>query len=502
MYLDVQSPDWLRRMLAQRAPEWGMEVVRFDEPLWPHEARNRVVGGIDTDYVIFIDNDIIADQGWLDALVACADETGAGVVGPLYLWGDGVRPPKIHMAGGKLLEEKTPAGRHLVETHALFDSDPKEMGPRLRRQPCDFVEYHCTLLRTALVRDGTLLDPQIRCVHEHIDTALSVKRLGYPVIFEPASRVTYLAYSDYMLDELPFFKWRWSEAEADANIQAFCRKWDVINDDRSFGSVRQFVRAHVAQINPIRRLPESPADHRVVMRREELGQNRSDLLDLAQARGYRPKDLALIADAHHVAHVLMAGGYRPCGRPFINHLVGTACVLVRYDFRPDVVAAGLLHAAYTHSRPHPEGRQAGVDEIGNLLGGVGSPVERRVRAYTEREATWAEFLAQDAESLSTLSVPEAEIIAIAAANEIDMHLSGEFRYSGRKDEIKPAAMERIGSVCELLGVSGLAATLAQARSTSAAVPPALMTSRQSSYRVMRGKQSPVSMRSGAADRGK
>src|SRR5258708_32541579 len=70
MYLDVQSPVRLRETLARRSVEWGLEVVRFDEPLWPHEARNRVVDGIDTDYVVFIDNDVLVDEGWLDALVA------------------------------------------------------------------------------------------------------------------------------------------------------------------------------------------------------------------------------------------------------------------------------------------------------------------------------------------------------------------------------------------------------------------------------------------------
>src|SRR5215472_16752016 len=118
------------------------------------------------------------------------------------------------------------------------------------------------------------------------------------------------------------------------------------------------------------------------MRREELRQTRSDLLDLAIERGYRAKDLATIADAYHLAHVLMAGGYRPCGRPFVNHLVGAASVLVRYDFRAETVAACLLHAAYTHSRPHPDGPEAAVKALAEMLGGEGSAVEKTVRAYT------------------------------------------------------------------------------------------------------------------------
>ncbi|MEP7184112.1 MAG: glycosyltransferase family A protein, partial [Betaproteobacteria bacterium] len=71
IYVDVQSPGWLREALAKRSNEWGLEVVRFDEPLWPQEARRRVVGMIDTDYVVFIDNDVRVESGWLESLVAC-----------------------------------------------------------------------------------------------------------------------------------------------------------------------------------------------------------------------------------------------------------------------------------------------------------------------------------------------------------------------------------------------------------------------------------------------
>lgn len=33
VYLDVQSPDALRERLARRRDEWGLEVMRFDEPM-------------------------------------------------------------------------------------------------------------------------------------------------------------------------------------------------------------------------------------------------------------------------------------------------------------------------------------------------------------------------------------------------------------------------------------------------------------------------------------
>jgi GT2 family glycosyltransferase len=482
MYLDVQSPDWLRRQLAQRAPEWGLEVVRFDEALWPHEARKRVVGSIDTDYAIFIDNDVIVDPGWLDALIACADETGAGIVGPLYLWGDGVSPPRIHMAGGKLTETIAGDERVLVDDHLLSDADPLKVTESLRRSPCDFVEYHCMLIRASLLRDGTLLDTNFRCAHEHIDTALSVKRCGFPVLFEPAARVTYLGRADYLLADLPFFRRRWSRSEANANIDAFSRKWNVANDDRSFGGLRRFVRLHVAEVDPVRPRRPSSADRQIPMRREELRQTRSDLLDLAVERGYGANPLATIAEAYRVAHVLAAGDYRPCGRAFVNHLAGTASVLVRYDFRADSVASALLHSAYTNLLPQLEGRQCSASPVAELLGGEGTPIERRARAYSELTRAWSRA-GPEADLLSTLSVFAAEIMAIWAANEVDMMLSGEVRYSGRTDTLKPWIVQAMVQVCETLGVSGLSRTLVEAQQRHATAPPELMTHRHSSYRI-------------------
>ncbi len=96
--------------------------------------------------------------------------------------------------------------------------------------------------------------------------------------------------------------------------------------------------------------------------------------------------------------------------------------------------------------------------------------------------------------LATLSVFEAETIAIDAANELEMTLSGEIRYSGRTDAIGSAALRRIDHVCRTLGVTGLHDALALARAAGqASVPPGLGTGVQGSYRIARDKRSVVSM---------
>lgn len=492
VYLDVQSPAELREALAARARRGELEVVRFDEPLWPQQARQRIASGIDTDYVVFIDNDVIVGNGWLDALVACADETGAGVVGPLYLIGDGRSPARVHMAGGRLVESTTPEGRILNEAHIHIDADPAAVAPTLERRPCDFVEYHCMLIRAALLRDGTLLDPSICCVHEHIDTALGVGQRGHSVHVEPAARVTYLGLADYKLDEIAFYRERWSTAAAESSIDAFCRKWGVVDDARSFAGARQFVLDHVGQVDLIRPASLRREDHALACRPDELQQTRSGLIDAAIERGYSRNELALIANAYHVAHVLVDGGYRPCGRPFIAHLVGTASVLVRYGFRAGTVAAGLLHAAYTHCPAHRDGPAGAVKAVGAALGGQGSALERRVRAYAMRETGRARD-ALLAAPVGDLGMFDAEILAIDAANEIDMHLSGEVRYSGRADVMRDAVLDRTVQVCERLGVPGLGSTLQSIRAPGAPPPVEFVTRITGSYRIGPDRRSAVPM---------
>lgn len=491
IYLDIDSPAWLRRVFTSRAAEWGLEVVSMDGCLWPHQARVRIIESIATPYTVFIDNDVDVGPGWLEPLVACADATGAGIVGPLYLTGDGVQAARIHMAGGRLVRSHDPDGLVLDEAHVLANEDPRRVADQLRRQPCDFVEYHCMLIRTELLRAG-VLDPRITCVHEHIDTSLTAGRLGYETYIEPAARVSYLGDSDYLLEDLPIFRSRWQRADADASIAAFCRKWGVVDDERSFGGVRRFLADHVADVDPIRPALRDHPDHRVAMAAHELGQTRSALLDLAQERGYVRDELALLANAYHLSHILMDGGYRPCGRPFINHLVGTASVLVRYGFRAETVAAGLLHSAYTHCPADAAGGQPVGEAVCAALGGRGSPLERRVRAYTLREQHAPGADAEPAD-LSTLSVLEAEIIAMTAANELDMYLSGEFRHSGRTDTIPQRACEQIAEVCELLAVDGLYAALRREQQRAASIPAEFITGRPFSYRIGQDKRTAVPM---------
>jgi hypothetical protein len=483
IYAGGPIPSWLREILLRRAEEWRLEILEFDDMAWPNQIRKRVAPILDTPYVAFVDNDVWVAPGWLESLVACADETGAGIVCPLYLIGDPGTASKIHMAGGRLTVIKDASGTLLREESLLKDEDLTAAAPKLRRARCDFAEYHCALMRTELAKHATLFDERIVCVHEHIDAALTATQAGYPIYFEPAARVTYSPYETFRLSELATFRARWDPAAVDSSIKAFCAKWGVIDDWRSFGAIRVYMEAYPAQHDPLRPAAAASSAADRPMQSQELRQTLSGLFDLAQSRGFSQEEWDMVQVAYRLAMVLTNGVYRPCGRPFINHLVGTASVLVHYNFRSRVVGAGLLHAAYTHGSDAAAEAEANVERIDKLLGGKESRLEARVRAYTLRSSRWRRLMAS-ADWQLELSVEDAEILAMIAANEVDMHLSGEFRFSGRRDMETRDVGDLMTYACGMLGVPGLAETVRIEAQKLLQIAPKTDTSIRESFRLV------------------
>src|SRR5262249_51571195 len=62
---------------------------------------------------------------------------------------------------------------------------------------------------------------------------------------------------------------------------------------------------------------------------------------------YSKNDLSFIRDAYEVAMVLFSGRFQPSGRVFMAHVIGTASILAWLRLSPQVIAAGLVHNAYT-----------------------------------------------------------------------------------------------------------------------------------------------------------
>ena len=100
IYVDGKSPKRIASYLAEMAEAGKIRLLRKERFLTPNQARNIGVSEAMTEYVVFVDNDVVFTEGWLDALVDCADETGADIVAPLTCQGLPFHT-EIHHAGGQ-----------------------------------------------------------------------------------------------------------------------------------------------------------------------------------------------------------------------------------------------------------------------------------------------------------------------------------------------------------------------------------------------------------------
>lgn len=237
VYVDGASPAPVRRAIAAAAARHGFRVLRRRHYLSPNEARNLGLAAVDTPYVVFVDNDLHVRPGWLGALVQCAEQTGAWLVGPLYHQG---RPgaERIHMAGGVARIEERDGRRFLRESHHL-SAGALEDGIDLRRSPTELIEFHCLLARTQALRDLGGLDPRLLNTPEHVDLCLSANAAGGGIQLEPAAKVTYVGPGPLRLYDLPYFLLRWSDDWTRRSLAHFGRKWRLADDD-------PFLREHAA----------------------------------------------------------------------------------------------------------------------------------------------------------------------------------------------------------------------------------------------------------------
>jgi GT2 family glycosyltransferase len=229
VWVDGGSPARVARYLRKQASARGFKLLRTDRYLSPNEARNLAIEGVTTEYLVFVDNDVLVTPGWLDWLVSCADETRAWIVGPLTLIGqDGT--DLIHHAGGELGIQETEVGGRLTTERHFPDKRLRDVGPLERRRTAT-TEFHCVLVRSELFRQVGKLDELLLSMFEEIDLCLAASEAGGDIYFEPRAVVSYVPVPPFALSDLPYYLLRWSEDWNETSLRRFQEKWGLIADD-------------------------------------------------------------------------------------------------------------------------------------------------------------------------------------------------------------------------------------------------------------------------------
>ncbi len=226
IYLDGNSPPALASWLEEQSRERGFRLIRIDHYISQHGAYNIILPLITTKYVLFCDNDVTFSQGWNERLVKCAEETGAALVGPLFLEQMGTCT-QIHSAGCHIILKRE-KGRLVYNEHPILHHRPLHEAESLpERQETANIEYHAFLGRMDVLRSMNPFDPNLLSAREHSDLGLRLKAAGKISLIDKSCTVTYHVPPPLDPDDLPFYRTRWSEKWIGHSYASFSKKWGL-----------------------------------------------------------------------------------------------------------------------------------------------------------------------------------------------------------------------------------------------------------------------------------
>jgi GT2 family glycosyltransferase len=236
IYVDGKSPRSIRTYLEQQSKIHNFRLIRRNHYLFPNQARHLALPEVETPYVVFLDNDVEFKQGWLQALVNCAEETGAWLVGPLYCEGHlGKNGPTkdqvIHMAGGEAHFKTVGTKKRLYTAHKLLKQSLAKHQSNLKRQPTEMIEYHCVLMKTEAFETIGFPDIKLLTIAEHIDICMTTRQAGGEVYFEPSAVVSYVTPPPFSRYDIPFYKRRWGDKYNLQSLVHLQQKWNLADDD-------------------------------------------------------------------------------------------------------------------------------------------------------------------------------------------------------------------------------------------------------------------------------
>jgi hypothetical protein len=230
--VDAGYPGATRQWVETFARARDATLLRAECLLSPNEARNAALASVATELVVFLDDNCFVREGWLDALVRCADETGAAIVGPLYGFRGGRDSAEtVHVFGAEARIDVDGDRRSLVDRHFHAGMPLAEAIATFSRTPTEATEFHCMLVRTALFEELGPLDEGLLSTSEHLDICMQARLAGHEVWAEPASVVVYELPLPLPRADRAGYVLRWCQEWNRASYERLAEKWDITDLD-------------------------------------------------------------------------------------------------------------------------------------------------------------------------------------------------------------------------------------------------------------------------------
>jgi hypothetical protein len=190
IYADVASPGVVAEYMQQLASRHQfVDHLRFGEFISRQNARIAALARVDTPYTVLVDNNILASDGWLEALLEAQLESGASLVSPLIVTQGGT----IHFSAGRVVKGRrlrslglktllkpqfqpaAPTGENIADTSPV-------------RTDIDFAESHFCFAVTEDLRLPGVMEESMHNAHTVCYAGYSLKNhYGKRLIIEPGA---------------------------------------------------------------------------------------------------------------------------------------------------------------------------------------------------------------------------------------------------------------------------------------------------------------------------
>jgi GT2 family glycosyltransferase len=248
VFVDGHAPRPVATVLDRLSASGRIRVVRQNHFLASNEARNLGAEGAETEWIAFVENDVIMSDGWLDVLLAAAEARDAATVYPVYL-----QPQRaglfIHGTGSDLDVAGPVGARHLREHQHFVGRHWHEAIGEIEPAGRIQTEPHAIVIRREILERMGGFDEGLLSWFDHTDLALHHQRLGATAWLVPEVTCTYLGPGPIALTDLPSFALRWGADWYRRSLNHLCAVWGLNPGDSEWALHSQY-RTYVRQSVP------------------------------------------------------------------------------------------------------------------------------------------------------------------------------------------------------------------------------------------------------------
>jgi O-antigen biosynthesis protein len=173
------------------------------------KGNNKAVPFAAGDMLLFLNNDIIAYKGWLEAMLKTIDEyPDCGIVGSKLLYPDGT------------IQHMGVAIGHKGSRYHLYKGYPADILPAITVNECEAVTGACMLMERDIFMSVGGFDEGFVQGSEDIDLCFKVRNLGLKVVYCPSSVLTHFEQVSFREKGILFRK-----RITRLNDRLFMKKW-------------------------------------------------------------------------------------------------------------------------------------------------------------------------------------------------------------------------------------------------------------------------------------